>query len=88
MADSHAAAPLLADGDHHEHDYPHEYCRQSDEYNEDERVDKNQSEPAVGAFIWLLACAAGISGLLFGYEYGTINAIVGFGNFKKTLHQR
>lgn len=58
MADT-SIEPLIAD--------PHPDVPSEDE--ESEEVDEHSLENP-GSFIWILTLCAGVSGLLFGYEYG------------------
>jgi hypothetical protein len=59
------AEPLIAQSRDHLHD-----ARYSDDDAEDVEVDES-ALMAPGLFIWGLTICAGVSGLLFGYEYVT-----------------
>lgn len=54
-------APLLSDHATHHHESDHDH-------NDLEVTDPRHTYSG-GRFIWALTCSAGISGLLFGYEY-------------------
>jgi SP family myo-inositol transporter-like MFS transporter 13 len=60
-----AAEPLIS----HDREYPgHERRSEDDARDEEEDVDES-TLIAPGRFIWGLTVCAGVSGLLFGYEY-------------------
>lgn len=64
---SSAQEPLIANpdaGDDHDRDG----YADADDDEESATLQKQADESAPGLFIWLLACSAGISGLLFGCE--------------------
>lgn len=64
---SSAQEPLIANpdaGDDHDRDG----YADADDDDESATLQKQADESAPGLFIWLLACSAGISGLLFGCE--------------------
>lgn len=58
--DFHEGQPLISDAE----DDHNQQSRHSDEDNVDESVIESP-----GLFIWALTFSAGVSGLLFGYEY-------------------